>query len=46
MSDNLLLSSEILRGVPSTSYFLDVKSDARPFKKQTTPYCLNQEVDE
>jgi len=35
-SENLLPSSEILRGAPFTSNFLDVKSDFRPLKKQTT----------
>ena len=37
MFENLLPSFEILRGAPSTSYILDVKSDFRLFKKQTTP---------
>ena len=35
------MSSEFLRGAPSTSYFLDVKPDFRPLKKQTTPYIIS-----
>ena len=40
MSENLLPSSESLRGVPSTFYFIDVKSDFRPLNKQTAPWIL------
>ena len=35
--ENLLPSFEIFRGAPSSSYFLDVNLDFRPYKKQTTP---------
>ena len=44
MFENRLLSSEILRGAPSTSYILDVKSDFKPLKKTNDIQVLNDWV--
>ena len=40
MCENLLPSSEILRGASSISYFLNVKSDFEPFKNQTAVHTF------